>query len=144
MEQQVVSALNKWSYFTNMVLDLKEVSTIEMSSLLTETYNILKHFSKKTVIPKAVCRLILNADEFLYFASIIEEGENKIDFYHFAAIHRLITAFKNGFFTGVFEYKTFTANEIPLTIKVNNNEILNFLNTANTLSLHGGDFVLVD
>ena len=81
----IKKVINKWDYFTCLVLDLKEFSSLEMHSLLQETYYILKFYSSQELVPKEISKLLLMADEFLYFASMEEKIEKPFNFYNFQA-----------------------------------------------------------
>ena len=123
----IKKVINKWDYFTCLVLDLKEFSSLEMHSLLQETYYILKFYSSQELVPKEISKLLLMADEFLYFASMEEKIEKPFNFYNFQAISCLVEAFKNGFFTHEFKYQVKDNDESTLIIEVQKGGIAEYL-----------------
>lgn len=123
----IKKVINKWDYFTCLVLDLKEFSSLEMHSLLQETYYILKFYSSQELVPKEISKLLLMADEFLYFASMEEKIEKPFNFYNFQAISCLVEAFKNGFFTHEFKHQVKDNDESTLIIEVQKGGIAEYL-----------------
>lgn len=89
-----------WSELSFDVLEMKRISPSEIQNLLKETYRILIAFHKKNLVPKGISRIFIEMDSFLYFASMIEENEDKMGFYHYKTIHSIVTALKKGFFSG--------------------------------------------
>lgn len=94
-----------WSELSFAVLEMKRISPSKIQNLLKETYRILIAFHKKNLVPKGISRIFIEMDSFLYFASMIEENEDKIDFYHYRVIHSIVTALKKGYFSGEYECK---------------------------------------
>lgn len=95
--------INKWSKMTSIVLDLEKIPFSEMQFLLKDTYRLLTQYHTSTLVPKEISRLLLEMDGFLYFASLMEDKEAGIDFYHYKYISTIIDAMKNGFFDGEYE-----------------------------------------
>lgn len=94
-----------WSKLGSDVLELKRISPTEIQNLLKETYRTLTALHKKPLVPKVTSRIFIEMDSFLYFASMIEENEDKMNFYHYKKIHSIVTALKEGFFSGEYECK---------------------------------------
>ena len=92
--------INQWKEMTYAVLDLKKISLSETQELLKETYKLLIKFHKQEVIPKELCKLLLEMDGFLYFSSLMEDKEVGIDFYHYQLVSLIVKALKKGFFEG--------------------------------------------
>ena len=92
--------INQWKEMTYAVLNLKKISLSEMQELLKETYKLLIKFHKQEVIPKELCKLLLEMDGFLYFSSLMEDKEVGIAFYHYQTVSLIVDAFKKGFFNG--------------------------------------------
>ena len=93
----------EWDEATHAVLDLKQFSLTEMQVLLKETYIALTVFHKEEFIPKGISKILLNMDAFLYFASLMENKEVPVDFYHYQKISMVVSALKLGFFSGKYE-----------------------------------------
>lgn len=92
-----------WSELSFAVLEMKRISPSEIQNLLKETYRTLTAFHTKNLVPKGISRIFIEMDSFLYFASMIEENEDKMGFYHYKTIHSIVTALKKGFFSGEYE-----------------------------------------
>ena len=128
MIKEMETVLNKWKDLTYDVLALKEISTLEMARLLTDTYFLFKRYSKKSLCPKKITYLWLEINDFLYFSSLMEEKEKTTNFYCYMAINHIVLALRNGFFEGKFEYPIENKTQ-RFTIDINNNGFLNFLTT---------------
>lgn len=92
-----------WNKLGFDALELKRVSPSEIQNLLKETYRILLAFHKNNLVPKGISKIFIEMDSFLYFASMIEENEDKMDFYQYKTIHSIVEALKRGFFSGEYE-----------------------------------------
>ena len=120
--QQITSAWKSMSY---TVLDLEKFSLSEMQKLLDKTYQALREHYKNKSAPKEVTNILLEMYEFLYFASLIEEKEVGVDFYHYQYISSIVAALRKGFFESDYgcdfpELKIFDIN--------NNEFLINFEN----------------
>ena len=96
--KRINNAILTWQAMTNIVLDLRKISSPDMHNLLRETYFILNFYRSSALIPKEVSKLLLEMDDFLYFASLMENKEVGIDFYNYKYIYLIITALKKGFY----------------------------------------------
>ena len=104
MEQKDLQRITRrWDYFTNKVVSLEEISTTEIQKLLLETYEVLYLFCKEDPIPKEIASIILAMDGYLTYASIMEEKEVPMNFYHFFEIYRIAASLKKGFFKFKYE-----------------------------------------
>lgn len=83
---------------TYTVLDLEKFSLSEMQKLLDKTYQALREHYKNESAPKEITNILLEMYEFLYFASLIEEKEVGVDFYHYQYISSIVAALRKGFF----------------------------------------------
>ena len=111
----------EWKALTYKVLDKEPLSLPHLQSLLADTYSVLTSFHKNELVPKSVCKMLLATDEFLYFASMMEENENKLDFYHYQLISQITEGMKKGFFDGEYEetipkLKIYTPEREPYVI----------------------------
>lgn len=93
--EQLTSA---WETMTSTVLGLKKLSLPEMQVLLSETYQALRKYYQDKLVPKEISKVLLGMDDFLYFASLMEEKEVGIDFYNYQYISSIVVALKKGFF----------------------------------------------
>ena len=93
--EQLTSA---WETMTSAVLGLKKLSLPEMQMLLNGTYQALRKFHQDKLVPKDISKVLLGIDDFLYFASLMEEKEVGIDFYNYQYIASIVSALKKGFF----------------------------------------------
>ena len=93
----------EWQEMTAAVMDLKEISLSEMQGLLKDTYQALTAFHKDDLIPKEISKILLGMEDFLYFASLMEEKEVGTGFYHWREIYVISTALKSGFLEGAYE-----------------------------------------
>ncbi len=103
VDETLTRTLKEWNNMIYTVLNLKEFSLSDIQCLLKQTYGILNEYHKRSFIPKKVAEIILTMDEFLYFASLMEEKEKTVDFYHFQGISSIVRALKEGFFGGRYQ-----------------------------------------
>ena len=94
----------KWDGMTTQVLSLKELSILEMQVLLRDTYMALRQFHKELLIPKEITKILLNIEEYLYFASLMEDHEVPEDVYFYRQVYIVAKAFKEGFFNASYTY----------------------------------------
>ena len=87
-----------WEAMTSAVLKLEKLSRPEMQVLLSETYQALRKFYQDKLVPKEISKVLLGIDDFLYFASLMEEKDVGIDFYNYQYISSIVAALKKGFF----------------------------------------------
>lgn len=121
MVNGITAVTNEWIEMTHKTLDLKRIPSIEIRDALRKTYDVLIYYHKDEVIPKALCKMLLRMDEFLYFASIITDNEFEDNPYLFQAIHSISKSLKIGFFKGEYE------SEYPiLKIKKTDKNIVDF------------------
>lgn len=101
MEHKELKQLaNKWEQMTHMVLDLKEIHSLKLQALLKETYALLRVFHKNELVPKEISKVFLEIQDFLYFASLMEEKEVNSDYYCYRKVYTIVKALKVGFFCG--------------------------------------------
>ena len=142
MKQDVLLQLTEqWGQMTQLVLDLKRIPSEQLQSLLKETYKILSLYCKDNLVPKDVCKILLEMDAFLYFASIVEGKEVEINFHFYQAIHMMVEALKEGFFRGKYEC------DYPMLMfhdATGNSHVLDLENTRKPNGLDGdfGEFIV--
>lgn len=89
-----------WSSMAMIVLDLKPLPYSEIQKLLRTTYNVLTRYCKNALVPKQISKILLAMDEFVYFASLMEEKELSEGYYCSRQIRVISRALKDGFFKG--------------------------------------------
>ena len=97
-----------WDRMTATVTSQKRVPFKKMQFILRETYKTLTFFHREDRVPKGVANILLYMDNFLYQVAASEGPVEGcilgILFDHYARIHDIIRALKEGFFAG--DYKT--------------------------------------
>lgn len=83
-----------------IVLDLKPLPYSEIQNLLKNTYSILTRYRKNALVPKQISKILLAMDEFIYFASLMEEKELSEGYYCSRQIRVIFASLKDGFFKG--------------------------------------------
>lgn len=102
-KNNITAITKEWIGMTHKVLDLKRIPSTEIRDILKNTYEILNYYNKDEAIPKVVCEMLLEMDEFLYFASMIIDKEFNDDPYLYQAIYSIAESLKIGFFKGEYE-----------------------------------------
>ena len=102
---KIISVANMWNKKTYDILDLREVPIPELEELLRNTYEVLYEYQAEKNIPKEICQLVLNEDEFVSFLTILggnqEELTNTARMYQ--ALYCIIDTMKQSFFSESFE-----------------------------------------
>ncbi len=96
--------LKQWDEKTSSVLGLEALSLPELWLLVKDTYRVLTAVHKDECVPKEIVGLFLSMEEFLYFASLMEEKETGLGFYHWQELKLIVDALKAGFFKGHYDY----------------------------------------
>ncbi|MEE1197529.1 MAG: hypothetical protein U0K54_00030 [Acutalibacteraceae bacterium] len=102
-EKRLILLVSEWQQMTEQVLDLKVIQGERLQALLKQTYGALTDYHKAQTVPKVIAKLLLELEEFLYFAYLMEEKEGASDFYSFRLVYAIIKALKEGFFSGEYE-----------------------------------------
>ena len=119
----LVRLAEQWDDAASSVLALEPLPSDELWQLLGDTYRELTAVHKDAKIPKEIAKILLNAEEFLYFASVMEDNEMGPDFYHWQAIRILVDALKAGFFKGCYDY---AYPKLKVTDPVDNDFLVDF------------------
>ena len=98
------SIAEKWDHMTMIVIDLQELPLAELQALLCDTYRVLTQFHKEPLVPKGISRILLNVEEYLYFASLMEEIEVSEGYYCHRQLYSIVKALKEGFFNAAYAY----------------------------------------
>ncbi|MBO5745662.1 MAG: hypothetical protein J6S13_01045 [Clostridia bacterium] len=119
---EIKAIADKWDEQTTKVLDLEELSLEELQQLLKDTYKVLNFFKGDEKVPKELSKLLLNLEEYLYYASVMEENEKGKGFYCWEEMLYIVKALEEGFIDG--EYKC-AYPELLVTDIVDNQYIIN-------------------
>ena len=101
--KSITEITREWEKVTDRVLDLEKFEFSHMQQLLKDTYEILYKYHQENLVPKAVCKLLLEVDAFLYFVSLMEGKEVGVDYYRYRYIDAIVQELKAGFFNGAFK-----------------------------------------
>lgn len=96
--------IKEWSDLTSDMLEEIHISLPEIKSLLLKTYMILYLYHKVDYVPKSICELLSNLDEFLYFSAVPDPEDTGIDSRVYYRILEILHALKHGFFKDDFKY----------------------------------------
>ena len=104
-KENIISVANMWNKMTYNILDLREIPIPELEEALGNTYEVLYEYQAEKSIPKEICQLLLNQDEFMSFLAIM--GPNQEELKETARLYQLlyciIDTMKQSFFTESFE-----------------------------------------
>lgn len=103
--ETIVSVANMWNEKTYDILNLKEIPISEMEELLWNTYRVLYEYQTEKNIPKELCQMLLNEDEFISFLTILGGNQNEIanTARMYQALYCIIDTMKQKFFSNGFE-----------------------------------------
>lgn len=113
---------DRWDRMTALVLNLQELSLAQLQELLCDTYRVMAQFHKDPLIPKEITRILLNIEEYLYFASLMEEKEVPEGYYCYRHLCLIVNAFKKGFFNAEYAY---AFPQLQILDDFQNNHIIN-------------------
>lgn len=102
-KEQVLHIAEQWNLMTEKVFELETIEIKRLQELLKETYQVLNFYHKEEVVPKTVCQMLLEVESFLYFASMFEGKEVKLNFYYFQLVDSIVEALTKGFFEGKYK-----------------------------------------
>ncbi len=104
MERTELMNLSKeWNELTLKALDLKEIRAEELQDVLKRTYAAFTEFHKSDLVPRELCRIFDEIENFIYFAFLMEDKEVGDDFYCFQKTSCILDAMKQGFFKGKYD-----------------------------------------
>ena len=124
-EKVLIQLTTQWSRMTGLVLELRKIPSAELQRLLKETYRVLRFYCEDNLVPKEISKILLEMDEFLYFASLFEKKEVEIDFYFYQVMHMIVETLKEGIFKGKYEYEY---PMLKMSDSSNNSLVLDFEN----------------
>lgn len=125
-----------WDDMTYTILDLKELPLEKMYLLLKETFKVLACYCKEELIPKEICKIILSMEDFLKFASMMEEKEKEKGYYHALEFCVIIHALRDGFFAENLaadypKLKTDVMSDKPLVMNFEKDSLEDYFNLVN-------------
>ena len=103
-QEELESIAEQWSEITMYVLNLQELPIGELQLLLYDTYRALTQFHKQSLIPKEITKILLNIEEYLYFASLMEEQDVPAGYYCHRQVYVIAKALQEGFFNAAYAY----------------------------------------
>ena len=104
-KENIISVANMWNKMTYNILDLREIPIPELEEALGNTYEVLYEYQAEKNIPKEICQVLLNEDEFMSFLAIV--GSNQEELKETARLYQplycIIDTMKQKFFSNGFE-----------------------------------------
>ena len=104
-KENILSVANMWNKMTYNILDLREIPIPELEDALVNTYEVLYEYQAEKNIPKEICQVLLNEDEFMSFLAIL--GSNQEELEKTACLYQplycIIDTMKQNFFNNEFE-----------------------------------------
>lgn len=104
-KENIISVANMWNKMTYNILDLREIPIPELEEALGNTYEVLYEYQAERNIPKEICQVLLNEDEFMSFLAIV--GSNQEELKETARLYQplycIIDTMKQKFFSNGFE-----------------------------------------
>ena len=100
---ELISLSREWNEFTLEALGLKEIPIDRLQAVLKRTYAAFVEYHKSDLVPKEMCRIFDEIEDFIYFAFLMEDKEVGEDFYCFRKISSILHAMKQGFFSGEYD-----------------------------------------
>ena len=103
--ENILSVANMWNKMTYNILDLREIPIPELEDALGNTYEVLYEYQAEKSIPKEICQLLLNQDEFMSFLAIVgsNQDELKATARLYQPLYCIIDTMKQSFFSERFE-----------------------------------------
>ena len=77
-KENIISVANMWNKMTYNILDLREIPIPELEELLRNTYEVLYEYQAEKNIPKEICQVLLNEDEFMSFLAIVGSNQEEL------------------------------------------------------------------
>ena len=132
-KKEIIKTSEGFEALTASLLDTKKQKAAEIAPLLVDAARAVMAYKNEELIPKELCRLLLGLDEYLYFASFVEQGE-LLDFYCYQAVSNIASAIKKGLFEGDFECIFGSGDQIFYTLSPNKASMLSYLESVKNRS----------
>ena len=133
MYSEIINLKKKADELTSSLLDLKKQKLSEIAEVLADTAAVTKEYAEGEFIPKELCKLLMSIDDYLYFATFIEDGQ-LLDFYCYQAVSNIASAIKKGLFEGDFECIFGSGDQIFYTLSPNKASMLSYLESVKNRS----------
>ena len=133
MYSEIISLKKKADELTSSLLDLKKQELSEIAEVLADTAAVTKEYAEGEFIPKELCKLLMSIDDYLCFATFIEDGQ-LLDFYCYQAVSNIASAIKKGLFEGDFECIFGSGDQIFYTLSPTKEAILSYLESVKNRS----------
>ena len=101
----IIKLIEDYKEKTSDVMNMKELSFSEMEETLYETFEVLYAYKSEKDVPKLLCRLLLEIDEYLRISALMGSYDSKLakEFFVYRAILAFVNSLKEGFFAGEYE-----------------------------------------
>ena len=133
MYSEIISLKKKADELTSSLLDLKKQELSEIAEVLADTAAVTKEYAEGEFIPKELCKLLMSIDDYLCFATFIEDGQ-LLDFYCYQAVSNIVTSIKDRLFEGRSEYVFGSGDQIFYTLSPNKASMLSYLESVKNRS----------
>ena len=121
MNENIVNRItDRWQEMISAALNLENIPAKPLQCLLKDSYEALYFYHQSSLIPKELSRMLLEMEEFLYFAELMEKNEVGEDFYHIHTVYTAIKGMENGFFAGEYAsaFPVLTVTDPKGTVRV--------------------------
>ena len=129
MYSEIINLKKKADELTSSLLDLKKQELSEIAEVLADTAAVTKEYAEGEFIPKELCKLLMSIDDYLYFATFIEDGQ-LLDFYCYQAVSNIVTSIKDRLFEGRSEYVFGSGEPAVYTLSPTKEAILSYLESV--------------
>ncbi len=73
--KEIVDLTIKWDSMVSEIMDLKPVDIEQLKTLFETTHELLKKYIKDRLVPKEMCELLLQVQEWLEFTSVVQDSQ---------------------------------------------------------------------
>ena len=130
-KKEIIKTSEGFEALTASLLDTKKQKAAEIAPLLADTAAVTKEYAEGEFIPKELCKLLMSIDDYLYFATFIEDGQ-LLDFYCYQAVSNIVTSIKDRLFEGRSEYVFGSGEPAVYTLSPTKEAILSYLESVET------------
>ena len=95
--KQIVALIEEWNNVTFRAIQFQKVSLTRIRKLLKETFELLVSYHQEPRVPKALCRLLLEMQDFGWWISDLEETPLHA---YYQELNNLVWALNDYFFSG--------------------------------------------
>ncbi len=98
--ETIVTLVDTWREMTSTVLEMVAIPNERLQAVLDRTHEVLMPYRQEAFVPKEVCCLFWEMDEFLYFAALMEEKEVGAGYYRWLETACAVKELKEAFLGG--------------------------------------------